>query len=198
MKTTSMLLGSMLVALFLLAGCSNINDPASPVTGEAALPLNPTLGRLTTDSLSVEEEASLIYMREEEKLARDIYLKMYELWGVRVFDNIRRSEEAHMRAMLTLINRYGLTDPVGNNGVGVFTDPRLQALYDQLFAQGSVSVLAAYQVGVTIEQTDIADLTNALTFVDNPDIVRVYTNLLQASRSHLRAFAVHVPSMVTE
>jgi len=53
----------------------------------------------------------LTYIREEEKLARDVYLYLYDMWGSSIFDNISVSEQAHMDAIKTLIDRYGLDDP---------------------------------------------------------------------------------------
>ena len=127
-------------------------------------------------------------MREEEKVARDVYLTLYDEWGLRVFSNIASSEQQHMDAILTLINLYGLTDPVGSNDVGVFTNPDLQALYDDLLAQGLESPAAAIEVGILIEQTDIADLQTRLAATDNSNIERVYNNLLRGSQNHLAAF----------
>ena len=62
-------------------------------------------------------------MREEEKLARDVYLAMDDLWGLRVFSQISWSEQNHMDAVLAVLDKYGVLDPVGDNPTGVFTDP---------------------------------------------------------------------------
>jgi len=43
-------------------------------------------------------------------------------------------------------------------------------------------------VGAIIEDLDIFDLQNLLDETDNPDIERVYTNLLMGSENHMRAF----------
>ncbi|MCA9966153.1 MAG: DUF2202 domain-containing protein [Anaerolineales bacterium] len=139
-------------------------------------------------TLTDDEAAGLLFMREEEKVARDVYLTLYDEWGLRVFSNIASSEQQHMDAILTLINLYGLTDPVGSNDVGVFTNPDLQALYDDLLAQGLESPAAAIEVGILIEQTDIADLQTRLAATDNSNIERVYNNLLRGSQNHLAAF----------
>lgn len=139
-------------------------------------------------TLTDDEAAGLLFMREEEKVARDVYLTLYDEWGLRVFSNIASSEQQHMDAILTLINLYGLTDPVGSNDVGVFTNPDLQALYDDLLAQGLESPAAAIEVGILIEQTDIADLQARLATTDNSNIERVYGNLLRGSQNHLAAF----------
>ena len=146
---------------------------------------------VTTPDLSIEEIADLMFMREEEKLARDVYQALFEQWGTPVFQNIAASEQAHMDALLVLINQYGLEDPAAGNGVGVFSDPDLQALYDQLIATGSQSLADALIVGGAVEEIDILDLQGSLAQTSNNDIISVYQNLLAGSENHLRAF---VPS----
>jgi len=78
---------------------------------------------------------------------------------------------------------------VGDNALGVFKDPDLTALYNELISQGSVSFPEALKVGVRVEQVDIEDLEKALAMEGLPTTVRrVFTNLLAASRRHLAAF----------
>jgi len=139
-------------------------------------------------SLSDAEIEGILYMREEEKLARDVYLTLYEVWGLSVFENIARSEATHMEAVRTLIDRYGLADPAAAE-VGVFTNPTLQGLYDQLVADGRTSLADALRVGAAIEEIDILDLQQRLAQTDQADIELVYENLMKGSRNHLRAFA---------
>jgi hypothetical protein len=98
-----------------------------PLVTEAAQP-NPAPVRQVTDSLDAEEIADLQFMREEEKLARDVYTTLDDVWGVPIFRNISRSEQSHMDAVLAVMNRYGIPDPVGTNVVGGFTNPDLQSL----------------------------------------------------------------------
>ena len=138
-------------------------------------------------TLDAQEAAALLFMREEEKLARDVYNVLYATWGLPVFKNIAVSEQRHMDAIKVLLDRYGLTDPA--LAPGKFSDPTLQALYDKLVAQGKLSVTEALKVGVTIEQVDIKDLQTRIAQTDNLDIQRVYTNLLNGSNSHLQAFS---------
>lgn len=138
--------------------------------------------------LSEEEREGLIHMRIEEKLARDVYIVMSELWNHKVFLNIQLSEQTHMDAIKNKLDKYNVPDPITTNSVGVFPDPQFQQLYDQLILQGNQSLQEALLVGKTIEELDIADLIYQLTFVDNPDIIRVYQNLKSASENHLAAF----------
>lgn len=150
--------------------------------------LQAQVNSLPIESLNPAELTSLSFMREEEKLARDVYITLYNKWGVNIFTNISASEQTHMDAVLMLLNKYGLTDPAGTNAVGVFNNATLQNLYNQLVTQGNISVLEAYKVGATIEDLDIFDLQNALINIDNMDIRLVYDMLTKGSRNHLRAF----------
>lgn len=135
-----------------------------------------------------QEIADLLWMREEEKLARDVYITLGETWSLPVFSNISQAEQQHMDAVGALLDRYEIQDPVGDNGVGVFTNPELQALYDQLVEQGSQSATDALMVGGAIEELDILDLQKAIANTDNADIQQVYTSLNAGSENHLRAF----------
>ena len=142
-----------------------------------------------TDELSTDERDGLVFMREEEKLARDVYIYLYTEWGQQVFDNIAQSEQTHTDAVLALLEKYQITDPVGDNADGVFVNTDLQTLYDELTVQGSESLVNALVVGALIEEIDIIDIQKLVDEVDgNEDIVIVYENLMKGSRNHLRAF----------
>lgn len=142
--------------------------------------------------LPEDQAKTLQHMREEEKLAHDVYQQLYEKWQLTAFKNIAASEEVHFRAVGNLIARYGIVDPAAAGTAGVFADPALAALYKQLIDKGSLSVKDALEVGVLIEKTDIADLEKAIAASDRVDIKRVYTNLMNASYSHLDAFETNL------
>ena len=147
----------------------------------------------TVSALSPEEQASLRYMREEEKVARDVY-RALDRYG-QIFLNIQQSEQRHMDAVLGLLQKYGLEDPAAGSADGVFQEPRLQGLYDQLIAQGAPSAQAALEVGALIEETDVRDIRAALLRITHPDIVQVYENLESGSYNHLRAFVSRLEAM---
>jgi hypothetical protein len=149
---------------------------------------------IPASDLNTEETAALLYMREEEKLARDVYNALYEIWGQPTFTNIAASEQAHMDEIKLLLDRYNLADPALEPGS--FADPNLQALYDQLVAQGSLSLADALKVGAAIEEIDILDLQERLAQTDNTDLQQVFNNLMLGSHNHLNAF-VGVLSMQT-
>lgn len=163
------------LALFLLGGLAMLVQPAAAQT--------------TSASLTTADIDSLLTMREEEKLAHDVYVTLYDLWGAPLFNNIASSEQTHTEMVLTLINLYGLDDPAAGNGVGIFTNTELQTLYNDLVSQGSQSYEAALLVGGLIEEVDIADLQAELAVTNVAAIEQVYQNLLSASGNHLRAFA---------
>ncbi len=140
--------------------------------------------------LSAAEEAGILFLREEEKLARDVYLALNDIWQYRVFENIARSEQQHMDSMLSLIDRYNLEDPALTPGK--FTDPELQALYDTLVERGAESLEEALLVGALIEEVDIEDLVVDMAAADNEDIDAIYDSLLRASYNHLRAFVSQI------
>lgn len=142
-----------------------------------------------SQALSDEEISGILFMREEEKLARDVYLYLYEKYPLRPFLNISKSEQAHMDAVKYLIDTYELVDPVGENPPGVFMNEDLQELYDKLIEEGSKSREEALKVGALIEEVDIIDLQSELNeTAKNEDVIRVFTNLCAASENHLRAF----------
>lgn len=138
--------------------------------------------------LSEAEQNSLLFMREEEKLAHDVYVTLNALYNINAFANISESEQRHTEAILDLINKYNLTDPVGTNGMGEFTNPDLQQLYNDLVAEGSKGLEEALRVGAAIEEIDILDIEEAIEGIDNEDITLVYTNLRTGSTHHLNAF----------
>jgi len=144
-------------------------------------------------ALSAAEAATLTFMREEEKLARDVYQAMADEWGLAVFVNIAASEQRHMDSIKTLLDRYGLPDPI--LGVGEFSDSSLQDLYDDLIDRGLTSELEALYVGALIEEVDIEDLQDAIAETDHPDLARVYGNLMRGSRNHLRAFVGYIEDL---
>lgn len=161
------------------------------VVGAAAMADAPiSLSSIAPAALSADEEAGILYMREEEKLARDVYLALNDIWQVRVFENIASAEQQHMDDMFALIERYELDDPALTPGV--FTDPDLQDLYDTLVARGAESLEEALRVGALIEEVDIEDLRTDMAAADNEDILLIYGNLLAGSENHLRAFVSQI------
>lgn len=182
---------------FAFAGCSSNsaqNNTLAPKASESASSntannsTNTNSGTATSTSLTQEEKDGLLYSVEEEKLARDVYLYLYNKWGLNVFKNISSAEQRHMDAVRGLLEKFNLPDPTVNEKQGVFKDQKIQKLYDELTAEGSKSAVDALIVGAKIEEIDMIDLNKELNATNNKDIKSVYENLIAGSENHLRAF----------
>lgn len=143
---------------------------------------------LPRQALSAAETADLVLMRQEEKLARDVYTVLYGYWKLPAFDNIAQSEQAHMDLTKFLLDRYALPDPNPSDAIGVFRDAQFTQLFQVLVLFGIQSQDHALVVGAFIEDLDIADLDGALQRSDNRDLDVLYQNLQLGSRNHLRSF----------
>ncbi len=170
MKTLKLLLPLMLIGAFTFTSCSKTETEIPP------------------NRLSELEKTNLRLMREEEKLARDVYNYAHGLYGMQIFSNISNSEQIHMDKMLELLTSYNLSDPA-HSDVGVFNNPELQALYNTLAAQCDISLVEALKVGATIEDLDIYDLDEAIISTSRADIIEAYTLLKCGSENHMRAFS---------
>lgn len=145
-------------------------------TGTSEEPVEPT----------EDDIRGLLWMREEEQLAHDVYTVLGEQWGLGIFGNISRSEGRHVERIVGLLGHYGIEDPMVDRPSGTFTIPELQELYDKLVADGGESLVNALEVGATIEEIDIVDLRARAT--DVAGIQAAYDVLEQGSHNHLRAF----------
>jgi len=150
---------------------------------------------LPTEELSAAEAAQVAFLREEEKLARDVYRALFAAHGDRAFANIAAAEQRHMDQVKLLLDRYGLADPAATTAPGEFEDSRLASLYGELVARGKASLVDALQVGATIEDLDLFDVARALDASDNRDLDMVLRNLAKGSRNHLRAFTSRLTAL---
>lgn len=139
-------------------------------------------------SLSDQEKSDLFFLREEEKLARDVYIYSYNKYGQNIFNTISNSEQSHMNNALRLINKYGLTDPITDNSYGVFSNSELQTLYNELTAKSDISLNEALKVGANIEDLDINDIKIFKSHTTNADLINAYDKLSCGSRNHMRSF----------
>lgn len=141
-----------------------------------------------TTPLSPTEIQDILFMREEEQLAHDLYTKWAGLYPFPIFGNIASSETTHIQAVQLLMNRYGLSESlVGNASVG-FRNSTIQSLYDRYDLLGNSSVEGAHSSGLGIEIRDITDLDAALQHTSRSDIQQVWTSLRQGSYNHKAAF----------
>ncbi|EGV31036.1 Protein of unknown function DUF2202 [Thiorhodococcus drewsii AZ1] len=163
--------------------------PHGPGTGPGTGP-----GQAILSPLDAQEVSTLTFMREEERLARDVYIGMDDLWQLLPFENIAQSEQKHMDAIKNAMDNYGLEDPSDPNQTGVYTDESLQQFYLDLMERGDSSYLEALHAGALIEEVDIQDLEDAILATDNQDLQNIYSNLLRGSRNHLRIFVSTIES----
>ncbi len=162
---------------------ADLVSPARLMGSDAATP---------SARLSEAESKGLVRMREEEKLARDVYTTLGSQWNMRIFSNISASEQTHMDAMQSLLKGYGIKDPVSDDTIGSFTAPEMQQFYTSYTTKGSLSLLDALAVGAAIEEMDIRDIEVLKKGTTQADILTTYNHLQRGSRNHLRAFMKNI------
>lgn len=190
-----LILSLLLLASVQISGCSDDTSDVQKFTiydadhfKEALRLLDYNLSNEDINNLDAEEIAGLVFMREEEKLARDVYLTFHALYGTNIFDNIAPAEQAHTDAVLLLIDRYDIDDPSADMPIGAFQNEILQALYDDLVAQGNQNLESALFVACAIEEIDILDLMEYMSQTLYKDLLIVYQHLMDGSDNHLRAY----------
>jgi hypothetical protein len=197
MRKVLSITATVLAGTLALAGCA----PQEPVALESQTTTEATQAEVEPEAMfdevvgelevgpATEDETALLlsYLIEEEKLAHDVYTVLYEEYGSQVFGNILESETKHQDQVLTLLDTYGIEDPRADE-LGVFNDPELQELYDTLIAKGMLSETDAFEVGVMIEEKDIADITYQLENASEEDVIDTLERLRSGSENHLRAF----------
>ncbi len=142
-------------------------------------------------ALTENESSDLKFLREEEKLARDVYMYAYNKYQVAIFDNIFKSEQKHMDAVLNILSKYEISDPASTE-VGVFVNPELQLTYNDLVSKVNISLTEALKVGATIEDLDINDINAFISNTTKNDLLKVYGNLNCGSKNHIRSFTAEL------
>lgn len=138
-------------------------------------------------TLTEKEADTLNVMHQEEKLARDVYLSLYEKWGIKAFENIAQSEQRHMNQLAKQLAHYELPNSITDDSIGTFSNPDLQTMYQTLLEKGKQSATEALMVGAYVEELDIVDLQKAIDETDQASLDKAYANLMIGSRNHLRA-----------
>lgn len=146
------------------------------------------------ESLSSDEINAILLMREEEKLARDVYDYFANLYNSKIFYNISNSEQKHTDSVKNIIEKYNLEDPFINS-TGVFENEELQNIYNDLIEKGSNSYIDALKIGAMIEELDIKDIRDSLNYIDNEDIIFVFNNLEKGSINHLNSFMKNIEKL---
>jgi hypothetical protein len=166
-----------LLVTILLLGCNNTDDEIEKI-----------------DFLSEQEIKDLQFLKEEEKLARDVYLYSYDLYNQNIFKNISNSEQSHMNNVTIILEKYNIED-LSFEERGKFSNESLQKLYDDLVELAKKSIEDALTVGATIEDLDINDLNNFILNTDHQDIENMYQILNCGSRNHLRAYTNNLENL---
>ena len=135
--------------------------------------------------LNEEQKEDLIFMYQEEKMARDLYSEFAEKWDARIFENISASEDRHMSAIARLLDKYEIEIP--ELEPGEFENEELSELYQELLDKGLSSYEDALEVGRAVEIKDIEDLEEKADRA-TPDVETVFMNLRQGSENHLSSF----------
>ena len=157
-----------------------------------ALVLGTTATYAAPLKLTASEISHLQFIREEEKLARDIYLLLAEQWELRIFAKIAESEQRHTDAVRLVLEKYGATDPAKATLPGIFADKNLQDLYRLLLVEGGKSSLEALKVGALTEEKDISDINLAVKETNKQDLLELYAYLKDGSSTHLRGFMAQI------
>ena len=172
----------------------------------------------SSTTLDHNETTHLVFMREEEKLARDVYYKLGELYpNSDCFGNIDDSEQRHTTAVRDMLALYGVPDPSTNDNPGVYTGAEygwyFTEKYQLLTTMGAASELEALKVGALIEELDMYDINLCpkiiveqdeqidspedcgRLYTDNPNVYDMLGNLVSASENHLRAFVKNIEEL---
>lgn len=145
----------------------------------------------TVVTLTQNEINDLKFLREEEKLARDVYIYSYNKYKLAIFNSISQSEQTHMNSVLSLLNKYRIPDP-SSVQMGIFVNQDLQVLYNNLISQSNISLIEALKVGATIEDLDINDIDDFIINTSKSDLLTVYNNLTCGSKNHIRSFTTEL------
>lgn len=172
-------------------------------------------------ALDATEASHLTFMREEEKLARDVYLTfagMYPSQGV--FNNIATtSEQTHTDTMRDKLVQYNLPDPNPDTNnlpasIGVFSGAEwgsyFTGKFNDLTAWGSNSELDALYAGAFIEELDMHDIADCpqimvdngyndpcgLNYTDANGLINAYSSLIDGSESHLRSYVGQIEAVI--
>ena len=172
-----------------------LSHPVSSLAGQGGRQAKQEVTEAGSYDLSTTEVEYLTFMREEEKLARDVYLTLFARWGLPIFENIAASEQSHTNAVANMLDYYKLPDPVVDDTIGVFVNQELADLYhflvneqNDIDVDGKVDVMDALYIGALIEEVDMEDIQHAIDATDHEDIAELYNTLMCGSRNHLRAY----------
>jgi len=156
---------------------------------------NPNIDATRAAQLDASQKETIYRIYEEEKVARDVYTALGEIYPEETtFANIQLSEQVHMDAVRNLCVTYGIPIPDMDQAHGEFELEEMAELYDAFVLEGKTSLASALDVGIRIEEMDIEDLSAALPGMPT-DVQRVLNNLIAGSLNHLDAFTAALETL---
>lgn len=196
MKTT--LFAAVLIGFFALISCTKSDDlipegetslsllsvDAEGVSSMTRANVVPVLD--ATSPLTADEIEFLYAMREDEKLARDLYAYFWTRYPTAPqIQRISKAEESHIAAIETVLDYYEISYPA-MSAPGVFEDSTRQALYDEL-ALKSETMLEAFQTMAFVEDRDLFAYKMVQSQITNANLSLLIENMIKASTNHLKA-----------
>jgi hypothetical protein len=182
--------GGTVSIIWALSSSSDISLKHNIAYGEGILSL--TGGEAAADdeaalaALTAREKDGLLFIWEEERVARDLYASLYDKNNLTIFLDLVRSESSHMDQARAVMEKHGLAVPPDEPGI--FQNQTLQEMHDQLLAEGLQSDQDALTVAAVFEEISIVDLEKELSASQANDVRTVYEGLLAGSRKHLRSY----------
>jgi len=166
------------------------------ITCDNNISINSNLSVLTPDVID-----GLDYMGNEERLAYDVYNKLYGYWNtpeVAVLDNVaNRAEIRHIEIVQSLVRKYDINntqlydEDISQITPGTYEISEIQDLYNSLIAKGELSQQDALEVGCMVEVTDINDLDKYIQYAKDSnasDITNALESLRNGSYNHYWSF----------
>ena len=191
MRNTKIILSTVVTGV-LLAGCNidnltqRVDDSNSTNNYNSIMSMKFNLDdyNITTD-LVQEMKDSLTYMKDEERLASDLYLNLYNYYKnysdleIKQLNNIATNTENDQISIIkSLVKRYDLnsSEPQDVNiSRGVYENQVIQDLYDKFYAIGQNSQEEALKVGCMVEVTDINDLDKYISLAKESNATDIET-----------------------
>ena len=208
------LLGSALTAALLLVGCGS-DSVDTTVTPDTVTTTNDQTNEID-DSMSIltqDLKDAIAYMGNEERLAYDIYMNLYDFHDLnnniqimQLLNIAQNAEKTHVGIVQSLVQKYDLNaddlsnveTAVADNSVAFEDMPRgeyditaIQELYDLLYDKGISSKQDALEVGCLVEVTDIDDLDKYIELAEESnakDVLDAFIILRDGSYSHYWSF----------
>jgi len=165
------------------------NDPGikhNIAYGEGILALSGVQNATKIETPGPGDVQGMRFIWEEEKTARDLYISFYNETNQSIFIDLERSEQNHMDQVKSIMERYGVSTPVPDQGA--LENQTLIQIYTDLLSRGNRSGEEALMAAATFEEISIIDLQKEIAATDNQEVIAVYQGLLAGSRKHLRSY----------